>query len=138
MNWELVPNKSLGDFSLGESFESVREKIDLNSCSSDVCSGVNWDEYSASDDNIFFEFEDGKLIAIMSYKDCKLNGMNLIGMTLTEVELILSERGVQHETVLYEDGDAQTSFEYMKNGLIIWCSDALRVKSISMSSYVEE
>ncbi len=133
INWQWVPNKSLGpiiiDSKISDYFENLNVVRDETSTDS-----TDWDTYIVPANDVYIDVDGEDVVSITAYREFKYDGKNVIGMTTAQLEKVLGctpdEVG---EAVEYDDGDVKTSFDYFDLGLQIWASDEVITSATCLS-----
>ena len=104
--WQWVPNKSLGNVSIGESLSSVEAKHSLLANEVDTITG--WTTYFIANDDVYIDIEEDRVVSITSYKTFTYLGKNCIGLNVVELGELLGvlpdEIG---DPVEYEDNEVK-------------------------------
>lgn len=127
--WEWVPNSSFGPIKLGDGINSYVQKLHLlNDVAEDDF--TNWIGYKLPNVDIYIYVENGIIVSITSYEEFVYKGKNVIGMKGNQLgEILGCEPSELGRSVLFDDGDIQTPFEYFNLGLQLWVSNGIVVSA---------
>lgn len=126
--WNWTPRVGLGPFKVGENIDKYKSEFGLIFL--DEQDNTNWDSYKLPELDIFIDVENEIIESIHSDKYFCYKGVNLIGLTLEELNQKLPQtRAEIDDCVEFDDGDIQTPYDYDELGLQVWLSNN-RVVSI--------
>ena len=118
-NWE--PNVRLGPIKLGEPIEgylSLGVALDEDKAATDI---TGWIGYKWPKLEVFIYAEQDRIVAITSYEFFFYKGENIIGKTIPEFEHLLEGSADEiGNSVVFDNGDVQTPYEYSALGLSLW------------------
>ncbi len=135
--WEWVPNSNLGPIKLGDKISPYIQTLHL---SNDNTEGddTNWIGYKLPNIDTYVYVENEIIISITSYEEFNYKDKNIIGMKVNQLSEILGcEPSELGESVLFDDGDIQTPFEYFHLGLQLWVSNEIVMSASIMNGLLE-
>lgn len=132
--WGWVPNSSFGPIKLGDQIDLYIQNLHLSNDDSED-DKTNWIEYTLPDEDVYVYVENGIIVSITSYENFIYKDKNIIGMQVGQLNEILDcEPSEQGKSVLFEDGDIQTPFEYFHLGLQLWVSNKVVMSASIMKA----
>ena len=123
--WEWVPNSSFGSIKLGDKISPYIQNLHLSidDTEDDV---TNWIGYKLPNADLYIYVENEIIVSITSYDEFFYKDKNIIGMEVNQLDEILGcEPSELGRSVLFDDGDIQTPFEYLHLGLQLWVSNEI-------------
>jgi hypothetical protein len=124
VEWEWIPNKSLGDVCIGDNIEQHKQKLKLKKVIYDERIRKNQKEYEETyelpnlETSIYVEHK--IVTGVTSWEEFKYNGVNLIGQKFSDLENILNcTPDDENQLDIWDDG-VRTEFNYDGLGLQIW------------------
>ena len=117
--YEIIPNKSVGEFKLNDDISSYLKKYDFEYLPPDDI--VYWEMYLLEDEGIDIAVEDNKIDSIFCSKNCYLNGKNLIGMNINDFIKLIDAKPDKIETLYVTDTDTQDVYDFYDLGFQVWC-----------------
>lgn len=135
--WEWVPNSSLGPIKLGDKISFYIKNLCLSNDDSEG-DDTNWIGYKLPDVDTYIYVENEIIVSITSYEEFYYKGKNIIGMKANKLsETLDCEPSELGDSVLFDDGDIQTPFEYFHLGLQLWVSNEIVVSASIMNGLLE-
>ena len=134
--WNWLPNIGLGPISLGSLISSYIEIYKLEIDEEDV-DDTGWLQYKFPTKEIYIQVDISTNLveSILSYDDFYYKGKNIIGIGLDELEILLRCKPDEiGESVVYDDADVQTPYDYISIGLQVWTSNS-KIVSASCVNY---
>lgn len=132
--WIWAANKSLGDVELGVSIGALKCKNDIVLDEKVETEVSDWETYKVANEKIYIDFENESVVCIRSYEYFFFREKNIIGMhiqdLIMELGVVPDERG---ESIEYEDGDIQVSYDFLSLGLHVYCSDDVIVSATCLT-----
>ncbi|WP_347989508.1 hypothetical protein [Methylomonas sp. AM2-LC] len=137
--WEWVPNFSLGIIKLGDQIASYIDTLHLlDDDDEDDGHATDLVGYKIPNVEIYIYVDNESIISITSYEEFIYKDKNIIGMSVNQLSEILgcepSEIGT---SVLFDNGEIQTPFEYFHLGLQLWVSNEIVASASIMNGLLE-
>ncbi|WP_193368239.1 HEAT repeat domain-containing protein [Pelagibius marinus] len=136
--WELIPNISLGPFVFGTEIDEYVDRFAARFKEDPEAGPEEWQTFSLPHSDDYLSVEEGVLVCVTGYKGVIYKGVDLVGLTLAELEKLL---GCPPDdigpTVEYENGEVQTAYDFDDFGLGVWTADD-KVVSVSCLDYRED
>ncbi len=134
--YEIIPNKSVGEFKLNDDISSYLKKYDFEYLPPDDI--FYWETYLLEDEGIDITVvEDNKIDFIFCRKNCYLNGKNLIGMNINDFIKLVGIEPDEIETLYVTDTDTQDVYDFDDLGFQVWC-DKDTIVSIAVNTYEDD
>jgi hypothetical protein len=123
LKWD--PCVGVGEFIFGADIKPLIGKYNLLLVPDEYKSQVAWNSYSVSDKDMRIYTEDERIIAVACYEECWINGINLLGLSLTDIIKVM---GIVKEQISegeeYEINDeVQFVYEIDDLGAQLWIQD---------------
>ena len=134
--WELKENDSLGPIKLNSNISKYTNRYRIEKLE-DPTDTTGWTSYEINADGIVIDVDElsGLIVSVTARKKCLLDGKNMIGRSLSELNELLPEQTVEKgDAVEYEDGDLRTPYDYENSGLQVWVSNG-SIMSITCLTY---
>jgi len=132
ITWNWVPKIGLGPFKLGKKIEKYKKEFELILL--DEEDSTNWDSYKLPKLDVYIDVEDGIIESIQSDEYFCYVGINLIGLTLSELNKNLPNSSLNiGDYVEYDDGDIQIPYDFDELGLQVWLSNDKVVSIICLN-----
>lgn len=128
MSWDWKPGVSVGKLVFGGALhpDSLDVAVERLPPSSDE---ADWETYRIGDEQGRISVDDGKIISVECVESLQLDGNELLGLSISEMNRLLPKAAVLCEA--YEDGDERWECEEL--GLVLWVEDGV-VASATVSS----
>ena len=121
IQWVWVKNKQLGPIVIGD---EIQKHIETLAAMLEEADGSEWDTYTVPDEDVYIDVENHKVVSISAYTEFFYCGYNVIGMTIHALTQLLDCKADDiGEPIEYEDGDIKISYDFVKVGLQVWCSE---------------
>ena len=128
MSWEWKPGVSVGKLILGESLRPDQLDFPVERLPPSF-DEADWETYRIGDELARVSVEDGKIVSVECVSSLRLNGDELLGLSIREVNRLLPMAAMLCE--VYEDGNERWECEEL--GLTLWVEDGV-VASATVSS----
>ncbi|GAB4370190.1 MAG: hypothetical protein Kow00114_30420 [Kiloniellaceae bacterium] len=140
-DWILVPNVSVGPFVFGTPISAYVAAFGARQAEEPDGSEKapsDWLVYNLPDSDAFLCAEDGRLVSVTAYEGVIYDGVDLIGLTIGDLEEHLGcPADEDGDPVEYDSGEVQVPHEFFDFGLQVWTVDD-EVVSVSCLDYREE
>jgi hypothetical protein len=133
--YEIIPNKSVGEFKLNDDISIYLKKYDFEYLRFDDI--IVSEMYLLEDEGITLSVEDNKIDSISCEKNCYLNGKNIIGMNINEFIKLIDAKPDEIETLYVTDTDTQDVYDFEDLGFQVWC-DKDTIVEIVVITYEDE
>jgi hypothetical protein len=121
--WDWLPNIRLGPVVLGENIDIYINSLNVYLEDEEQDDMTDWVRYVVPDVDIYIDVENGKVVSVTSYGEFIYKGKNIIGMNVIDLDRILGCAADEvGGSVVYDDGDRRTPYEYFNLGLQVWTS----------------
>ena len=128
------PNIGMGSIVFGDPIAQCEQQHGAFVDPGDTPDGTSWRQYQLPGTDCFLEVENGQVVAILVYDILIYQRKNIIGRKMTDIIELLGEPDEIGDSVIYDDGDIQTPYEFRHFGLQAWVSEG-RVASVSICNY---
>jgi len=119
MDW--VPVERIGPFRFENSIEEYLDKYHLVKVPEEFDEDVGWHVYSTDAEGDFRIYvEEGSIVGIACYSDCWLNGVNLIGKTISEVVTLIGFTPCVDKNTIEIDEEQESIFEFEQVDAQVW------------------
>ena len=129
LNWE--PFVSVGPFKFDTLIQKYIEPYNLHFVEA-ADATVNWDTYATSDESVYIDTENSKIVSISCYVSFYYNGKNIIGLSLPEVREILGR-----EDEIGDQLGEKIPVEYYALNLQLWVQNEY-VTNVTCNGLVED